>query len=126
MGPDRGVVSILGGGEGVLSIKGVLLVLPRREWELGTRVFPDSLSFPFRLAYSEAWDMIFARKGFAETLLDLKMSLGLDIAEDGLVSFKLRERVSILSFFMSANITIRTETRDSLIRISKFTLQKKW
>jgi hypothetical protein len=37
--------------------------------------------------------MIFARKGFAETLLDLKMSLGLDIAV-GLVSFKLRERVS--------------------------------
>ena len=33
--------------------------------------------------------MIFARKGFAETLLDLKMSLGLDIAVGGLVSFKL-------------------------------------
>ena len=39
--------------------------------------------------------MIFARKGFAATLLDLKMSLGLDIAVGGLVSFKLRLRVSI-------------------------------
>ena len=47
--------------------------------------------------------MIFARKGFAETLLDLKMSLGLDISVGG-VSFKLRERVSILLYFMSANI----------------------
>ena len=116
MKPEKGVVSILGGGEGVLFIEGVLLVLPRREWELGTRVFPDSLSFPFRLAYSEAWDMIFARKGFAKTLLDLKMSLGLDIAVGGLESFKLRERVSILLlFFVSANISIiqdRTETRD--------------
>lgn len=48
--------------------------------------------------------MIFARKGSAETLLDLKMSLGLDIAVGSLlVSFKLRERVSIL-LFVSANI----------------------
>jgi hypothetical protein len=62
-------VSILGGGEGFLFIKGVLLVLSRRE--LCTSVVPDSLSFPFRLAYPEEWDMIFARKGFAVTLLDL-------------------------------------------------------
>ena len=49
--------------------------------------------------------MIFARKGSAETLLDLKMSLGLDIAVGSLlVSFKLRERVSILLYFVSANI----------------------
>ena len=31
MEPERGVVSILGGGVGVLFIEGVLLVLPRRE-----------------------------------------------------------------------------------------------
>ena len=51
------------------------------------------------MAYSEAWDMIFVRKGFAATLLDLKMSLGLDIAVGGLLSFKLRLRVSVLLFF---------------------------
>jgi hypothetical protein len=51
--------------------------------------------------------MIFARKGLAETLLDLKMSLGLDIAVGSVVSFKLREKVSILLYskFMSANIS---------------------
>jgi hypothetical protein len=55
--------------------------------------------------------MIFARKDFAATLLDLKMSLGLDIAVGGLVSFKLRVRVSILLFLMSAKMSIGGNTR---------------
>ena len=107
MEPEKGAVSIMGGGEGVLFIKGVLLVLSRREWELCNRVFSDSLSFPFRLAL----DMIFARKGFAETLLDLKMSLGLDIAVGGLVSFKLWERVSIVVFHCQPIFQSKRNTR---------------
>ena len=56
--------------------------------------------------------MIFARKGFAATLLDLKMSLGLDIAVGGLVSFKLRVRVSIYCCFSMSAKCQSAETRD--------------
>ena len=70
MEPEKGAMSMLESGEGALFIEGLLLVLPRRERELGGAA-PESLSFPFRPAYSEALDMIFERKGFTATLLDL-------------------------------------------------------
>jgi hypothetical protein len=63
--------------------------------------------------------MIFARKGFAATLLDLKMSLGLDIALGGLdrlVSFKLRVRVSI--YFIVSHVSQNLLIGDIRIRNS--------